>query len=998
MFCDLVGSTSLFAELDPEDISQVLRTYFRCCADRIEAAGGFVAQYQGDGVLGYFGYTQASESSAEQAVRAALEIIEPVSKIPLPRGRQLRARIGISTGLAVVGDRTGEGTRLEQGAVGETLHLAARLQALAGPNEIIIAESTRRLTGRLFGYGDLGKQTLKGFIEPVQLWRVLGSRPTLSQFKARRNPLLTQIVGRDAEISTLLELWRQASAGQGQIASIVGEAGIGKSRLINEFRHRIARGRHLWLEGGGAQSFNNTPFYSIAQMIKRALDPAGRSSAIEFRSRLHRVLEGAGMRAGEILPLIVEMLKLPGSESISPLTMAPGERRDRLFSVVSDWLRRATRRRPVVIAVEDLHWLDPSSLELVGYLVERIKTLPVLMLHSMRPGFRPAWAVSGCSADLNLRRLSDNDLRRIVVKVRRTAALLTNEDVAHVVERAEGVPLFGIELARFVGERHARAADQEIPTTLADLLTARLDQLGPAKPVAQLAAVIGDEIPLKVLEAVSEIPAPRFRLLLRTLIKTGVLQEVKRYPDVHYAFAHSLLREAAYDALLRSQRRELHRRAASVISDKFEEIASSRPELLAHHWTNAGELELGSAAWERAGGFAASRRAFSEAERAYQSAVSALMGLPPSQQRDATELTQRSLLADVLRITRGFSAQQTVEATARARALADRNGDRGQQFVQMWGEWTAASSSGNHIAALKLAHQFYSLALADGGFDSLAHSHMIEMTSRYRVGDLIGAEDYFRRGKDFFAAPEFRRRPGVIAQTYGNAALIAWILDDEAEAQRRIDHALAVACDNDNPYDLAYAECMTAIHLVLLNKLEGAADFARSSIALSDKHTFPQFAAISRVALGRAQAGLGFAAEGTRLMREGLARMAGTSVRVAITRYMTWLAEALLRAGSFNEALVAVEEALQINPQELFFRPETLRSRGEILRRIGELGEAERDFLEAISLANRMGARRFRDRATSSLQRLLQGDAAAAGGIAGAGSFVGNATLSPTSL
>src|SRR6266851_5357624 len=956
MFCDLVGSTSLFAELDPEDISQVLRTYFRCCADRIEAAGGFVAQYQGDGVLGYFGYTQASESSAEQAVRAALEIIEPVSKIPLPRGRQLRARIGISTGLAVVGDRTGEGTRLEQGAVGETLHLAARLQALAGPNEIIIAESTRRLTGRLFGYGDLGKQTLKGFIEPVQLWRVLGSRPTLSQFKARRNPLLTQIVGRDAEISTLLELWRQASAGQGQIASIVGEAGIGKSRLINEFRHRIARGRHLWLEGGGAQSFNNTPFYSIAQMIKRALDPAGRSSAIEFRSRLHRVLEGAGMRAGEILPLIVEMLKLPGSESISPLTMAPGERRDRLFSVVSDRLRRATRRRPVVIAVEDLHWLDPSSLELVGYLVERIKTLPVLMLHSMRPGFRPAWAVSGCSADLNLRRLSDNDLRRIVVKVRRTAALLTNEDVAHVVERAEGVPLFGIELARFVGEQHARAADQEIPTTLADLLTARLDQLGPAKPVAQLAAVIGDEIPLKVLEAVSEIPAPRFRLLLRTLIKTGVLQEVKRYPDVHYAFAHSLLREAAYDALLRSQRRELHRRAASVISDKFEEIASSRPELLAHHWTNAGELELGSAAWERAGGFAASRRAFSEAERAYQSAVSALMGLPPSQQRDATELSQRSLLADVLRITRGFSAQQTVEATARARALAD------------------------------------------GGFDSLAHSHMIEMTSRYRVGDLIGAEDYFRRGKDFFAAPEFRRRPGVIAQTYGNAALIAWILDDEAEAQRRIDHALAVACDNDNPYDLAYAECMTAIHLVLLNKLEGAADFARSSIALSDKHTFPQFAAISRVALGRAQAGLGFAAEGTRLMREGLARMAGTSVRVAITRYMTWLAEALLRAGSFNEALVAVEEALQINPQELFFRPETLRSRGEILRRIGELGEAERDFLEAISLANRMGARRFRDRATSSLQRLLQGDAAAAGGIAGAGSFVGNATLSPTSL
>jgi class 3 adenylate cyclase/tetratricopeptide (TPR) repeat protein len=972
MFCDLVGSTALFAQLDPEEISQILRLYLRCCAERIEAAGGFVAQFQGDGVLGYFGYTQASENNAEQAVRAALEIIEMAPKFEVPRSGQLRVRIGISSGLAVVGDPSGEGTRLEQGAVGETLHLAARLQAVASPNEIVIANSTRRLTGSLFRYRDLGKLTLKGFVEPVQVWRVLGPRPNLSQFKARRNPLLTEIVGRDAEIETLLQLWRRAVAGQGQSVGIVGEAGIGKSRLISEFRHRIRRERHIWLEGGGAPSFMNTPFYAIAQAIKLALDPVQRALPLEFRSRLERALEGAGLRASEISPLIVEMLDLPGAESFSTLSVAPTEWRNRLFSAVMDWVHGTAQHRPLAIAIEDLHWLDPSSLELVGYLVERIRTLPVLMLHSMRPGFRPASLVPDYSTHLYLSRVANDDLRRIITKVQPTAVSLTDEDVEHVLRRAEGVPLFGIELARFVGEQHARTTYPEIPATLSDLLAARLDQLGPAKSVAQIAAAIGSEIPLRVLEAVADISLPRLRARLKTLRQSGVLQEENRYPNVIYKFTHALLRDAAYDALLKSRRRELHRRIATAIAERFSTFAASRPEFLAYHWTNAGEFELGSAAWEQAGDFAASRRAFTEAERAYQNAITGLMNVPPSHERDPKELRLRSSLADALRITHGFSAQETIEATVQARALADRNGDRAQQFLQMWGAWTAASSSGNHAAAITLANEFYRLALADGNPDRLAHGHMIQMTSRYRVGDLIGAEDHFRRGEAFFAAPEFWQRPGLIAQTYGNAALIAWILDDEAEAQQRVNHALAVARAKDNPYDLAYAECMTAIHLVLLNRFEAAAEFARSSIVLSDKHTFPQFAAISRVALGRAQARLGFAAEGTTLMREGLARMAGTSVRVAITRYMTWLAEELLRASSFNEALVAAEDALQINPQELFFRPETLRLRGEILIHTGRLDEAERDFLEAISLANRMGAKRFRDRATASLQQLLR--------------------------
>ena len=976
MFCDLVESTSLFAELDPEEIREILRVYLRRCTELIETFGGFVAQYQGDGLLGYFGYTEASENNAERAVRAALEILGTVRGISLPQGRHLRARVGISTGLAIVGASVGRGTRLEQGAVGETLHLAARVQSVAQPEEIVIADSTRRLAGGSFTYRDAGRRSLRGFAEPVQLWRVLGSRTNLSQFRARLQPLLTPIIGRDAEIASLLNNWRQVGRNSGRIVRIIGDAGIGKSRLINEFRHRLTRERHLWLEGGGAQSFTHAPFHAVTQMIKRTLDPVGRASITQLRSRIERALNDVGMRVDDVVPPIAEILGLLSPDAVSLQTISPRERRLAVFEVLFEWLRRLAQRRPVIIALEDVHWVDPSSLELAQYLIDRIDALPVLVIYSVRSNSGSPPLAHAPSANLSLQPLSDEDLRQIVTGVRRTAALLTDEDVAHAVTLAEGVPLFAIELARFIGEQRARVGDKEIPATLADLLAARLDQLGSARHLAQVAAVIGDQVPLKALETVAGLPSRHFRSGLQALSKSGVLL-AKKQPYVHYVFTHALLRQVAYDTLLRSRRRELHRRAAVIISENFSEIANSRPELLAHHWTRGGELELGISEWKRAGDIATSRRAFREAEQLYQNGIAALLELPTSSERDVEELTLRSLLADVFRITRGFSARETVEATARARALADRRGDRAHQLLQMWGEWTAASSAGNMIAALKLAHQLYALSLAEGSLSSLAHGHMIEMTSRYRVGDLAGAEDYFRRGEEVFVTPEFRQRAGVIAQTYGNAAMIAWLRGDDAEAQRRIDYALTISRDNNNPYDLAYAQAMAAIHLAMLDDFEAAASLAQEGILLSDRHTFPQFGAISRIALGRARARRGFAVDGMALIRDGLARMSAASMRVAITRYTTWLAEELLHAGSASEALIAVEQALQVNPQEIFFRPETLRVRGEISLQLGLLNASEQDILEAMKLANQMGARRLRDRATSSLQRLLQQSPAA---------------------
>ena len=979
LFCDLIGSPALHAQLDPEEAYELLRSFQQCCAEQVQLAGGFAAQFQADGIVSYFGYTQASESDAERAVRAGLALVDLVPKLSRTQKVSLQVRIGIATGLVIAGDPSGEGTRLEQAAVGETLHLAARLQAQAQGNQIFVSETTRRLAGGVFGYQDLGKRVLKGFPQPVQIWRVLRARPLVTQFRARRAQVLTRIVGREDEIDLMLRAWARVGAGQGQMITIVGEAGIGKSHLIREFRHRIAKSEHFWLEGGGAQFFCNTPFHSTSQMIRRMLDPSGRASPSELRSRLQRALEESGVAAGGALPLLAGLLDLPAEEGAAPDLLPPDQKRAALLAAIVNWIRGGARLRPLVIVLEDLHWVDASSLELVGDALSRIGSAPVLMLLSARPQFRPSWAASPRARELRLAPLADGEIRGIITQLETAGPFLTEDETSRVAERSGGVPLFAIELTRLIVEQRATGGNRQIPASLSDLLTARLDQLGDAKDVAELAAVIGNEIPLAVLEAVSGAPPASLHARLSMLKKHRVLHEQERTSERSYAFTHALLREAAYHAIPKGRRRDLHRRVASVIADKPGAPAAFRPELAAYHWTNAADWDQAAAAWQKAGDFASARTAFKEAEQAYQNALAALIQLPASSARDSRELTLQSLLAGALRITRGFSAPETRNATERARALADMNGDRAEQLRQGWGAWAAASSGGDYGAGLALADQLHRLALAGGTAENLANAHMMQMTSRYRIGDLVGAEERFLRGEEFFADPAFQRRPDLVAQTYGNAALIIWTLNDDLAAQRRVDHMLAIARERGDPYGLAYAHLMAAIHAILAERCLDAAEFAANCINLCGEYGFGQFVAASHAALGRAKTGLGLAEEGAKLLSEGVAGMLVGPVRVGVTMHLTWLAEAHIRTGSIPQAGVAAEEALRINPQELFMRPELLRIRGEIRGRLGMFAEAEHDFLSAIELANRMGAKRFTQRATIGLQDLLRARASGAG-------------------
>jgi tetratricopeptide (TPR) repeat protein len=560
---------------------------------------------------------------------------------------------------------------------------------------------------------------------------------------------------------------------------------------------------------------------------------------------------------------------------------------------------------------------------------------------------------------------------------------LPPQELSRVIQRAGGVPLFGVELAHLVREQRAAAGtqtgpeDAQVPGSLADLLMARLDQLGPAKGLAQLASVIGTDVPRTMLLALSDMPEGALRAGIATLRQHGILSATDRHRGI-YAFRHAMLRDAAYGSLPKSRRRDLHRSVAAAIRDAAGGQAASKAEILAYHWSNAGEPDAAIAAWTEAGQYASERRAFVEAESAYGAALAALRQQPDSTERDHRELQLLGLYAHVLRITQGLSAPRTLETTARARALADARGDSEQQLLQAWATWAAASSGGDFDTGLVLARQFEQLAFANGQPRHLAAAHMMLMTSKFRVGDIGGAEEAFQRGSAYFDEAAFHAQPGWIAQTFGNAAMIAWTLGDEAEAQRRIGAALFTGRGDDNPFDTVYGQTMHTAYLNLVGRYAEAARHAADSIALCEKYGIAQFTASTRVILGRAKVGLGAVEEGIALIRDGIAEMQAKRIRVAMTRYVTWLAEGCLAAGNVADALAAADESLTVNPREFFYRPESMRVRGLIALRAGRFDEAERDLLDAVQLARRMGAVRHAERAQDSLRSLRQGRGARA--------------------
>ena len=635
MFSDLVGSTALSARMDPEDLREVISAYQKCVAETVGRFGGFVAKYMGDGVLVYFGYPQAHEDDAERAVRAGLELIAAASS--LKTHAALQTRVGIATGLVVVGDLIGSGASQEQAIVGETPNLAARLQTMAESNSVVIAESTRRLLGNLFELEELGAKNLKGVEGPVRAWAALRPASVESRFEAMHASALTELVGREEELELLLRRWSRAKTGEGQVVLLSGEPGIGKSRLTAALLERIAAEPHTRLRYFCSPQHTDSALYPIISQMERASGFTHNDTAQAKLDKLDALLALSSTKRNDVA-LLAEMLSLPNDGRYPALELAPQQRRQRTIEALTAQMEALSRQRPVLMIFEDAHWADPTSLEAFSRAVDRTRTLGVLLIVTYRSDFEPPWIGRPHVTALTLNRLGERDIAAIIDGVTGNKSLPSSirQDI---VERTDGIPLFVEEMTKAVleagGEEGAERAVAGIPSssiavpaTLHASLMARLDRLGPAKEVSQIGAAIGREFSYTLLEAVAGKPKAELALALDRLVAAGLLFRQGLPPQATYLFKHALVQDAAYGTLLREPRRALHARIAETIESRFVEIAESQPELLARHYTEAGLIEKAVSLWGKAGQRSLERSATLEAVAQLTRALDQIAALP----------------------------------------------------------------------------------------------------------------------------------------------------------------------------------------------------------------------------------------------------------------------------------------------------------------------------------------------------------------------------------
>jgi len=887
-------------------------------------------------------------------------------------------RVGIDSGSVVVGAGAGK----QADVFGDTPNIAARVQAAAEPGTVLITAATHRLVSGLFVVEERGAQTLRGIVQPLDLYRVIrpsGMRGRFAATAAVRG--MTRFINREEELRLLMNRWERAREGEGQVVTIVGEAGIGKSRLVQHFQQEIAADPHTWLECTTAAFFQNTPFYAVTEMLQQTFHWHTNQNPERRLAALEASLELAGLKLEEAVPLIASLLQLPLGAKYPPLSMVPEHQRRRLLATVVAWTIGFAKAQPLVMATEDLHWADPSTLELIQLAVEQCATAPLMLLHTTRPEFHIQWPLRAYHTQITLNRLSARNVRIMVGQVAAQNAL-SEDIISAVVERTRGVPLFVEELTRAVLERSGVSA-REIPVTLHDSLMARLDRLGPAKEILQVGAVIGSEFSYALLHAVHPIPEEALQHALLNLSDSELLYVRGIAPDATYLFKHALIRDAAYEALLKSRRKELHRLVARAINERFPALKDAQPEVLARHWTEAGEIEPAIGEWSTAGTAAWARSAFEEAGESYRQALALIELVPESPERDLQESHLWQSLFGCLNVTKGYAAPETMSASERAAAFAEKSGNLAQLVSSLSSRATTTVLSGDLVVGSRLAARAFELAVREGSRNSLASVEPMNLIAHYWSGNFATAEEHFATASALYQDPSIRQsQTNNPIAVFAYASWNAWTLG-RADLARKREAEMMEALDGNRPYDLAWSGYYAAHLKLFMRENVRSAALAEQALELSVKHQFPYTGAASRCVLGHARAQLGHADEGTALIRDGIANLVESGARLLIGNFTTYLAMAQQRQGFLREALETVEQALQANPDILAYRPEMFRLRGALRLELGQTEMAESDFRGALALAQRLGAKAWEFRTTMSLARLLvsQGDRAQARGM-----------------
>ena len=985
MFSDLVGSTALSARMDPEDLREVISAYQKCVAETVQRFGGFVAKYMGDGVLVYFGYPQAHEDDAERAVRSGLALIEAVGK--LGSVELLQARIGVGTGVVVVGDLVGSGDAQERGVVGETPNVAARLQAGATSGTIAIDTTTRRLLGGLFEYRDLGGIEAKGFASRVQAYEVVRPSMVESRFEALRTAT-TPLVGRDEEIALLMRRWAQAKAGDGCVVLISGEPGIGKSRIAEAMHERLDAEPHTRLRFFCSPYHQDSALYPAIAQLERAAGFRREDTAEQRLTKLEALLAQATNDVSGVAPLFADLLSIPTGIRYPALTLTPQKRKEKTLAGLIAQVEGLSAREPVLMVYEDVHWSDPTTRESLDLLVDRVPRLRLLVIITFRPEFKPPWVGRPHVMLLSLNRLPPRQRAEMIVHVTGGKAL-PKEIVDQIIERTDGVPLFVEELTKSVvesglvteaGDHYAVAgpsAPLAIPTTLHASLLARLDRLAPTREVTQIGAALGRSFSHELISTVAGMPQQQVDDALAQLVRAELIFRRGTPPDAEYTFKHALVQDAAYSTLLRGRRQQLHGRIATTLEGQFPEIVQTEPELLARHCAEAGLAERAVSYLLKAGQQAIARGAMTEAVTQLRKGLDLLSGVGDGAARQQQELDLQITLGHALMGAKGLGAPEPGEVFVRARQLCEQL-DRPQQLgTVLTGQWifrlvrAELGQSEHHAAEVR--------NLGEARNDEMwtcFGSSFSGMTCHF-LGKFIEARDYLENALSLWD-PTFRRFSASPDDPYVQLLITLsrtlLYLGHVDQARLRRVEALTEA-RRLSPYTLIFALCHAWYGDWASEGLKSAPTMLRSAdevLAISSEQGFPMWFGVGNIMRGWCLGAVGQTAEGIPLLLQGLADLRATGCSVLLPFFLTTFAEVYGMAAQPEEGLDRLAEAAKLveTTQERWIEAEMHRLRGTLLLSMHEHAAAEDSYHRALAVARQQQTKFWELRASMSMARL----------------------------
>ncbi|GLS19923.1 adenylate cyclase [Labrys miyagiensis] len=984
LFVDIVGSTALATRMDPEDLREILRSFQRCCREAIEKYDGYIARYVGDGLLSYFGFPVAHEDDPERAVNAALCVLASVSSLSFAHNTHVQIRCGIATGLVIVGDLIGEGPNSEFALVGEAPNLAARLQEHAGPNQILLAEQTRSLIGESFELTDLGDRSVHGYDKPVRAWRVIRPNVVGSRFAAYRAAQLSPFVGRERELATLMERYERARSGDGQILGICGEPGIGKSRLVAHFSDRLKGDPHRILLFQCSPYHRSSPWYPVSRFIEIAAKLDRTVSNDRKLPKLEAWLKGTcGGAWRECVPFLAASMSLPNPERYPALDLAQKPQKTQALLSLLDLLRKDSARQPVVLIVEDLQWIDPSSLELLTLLAHDLRDLRVLTILTYRPQFVFPFGSRQSFASFVLNPLEKDEAIQLVQSLTPDNSLPSTM-IERIVRKTDGIPLFVEEVTKVVLQDADTSQDvatiparrvRSVPETLHDSLMARLDQVAPIKAVAQIAAVIGREFTASLLKAVAPLSAQAVKEAIAGLSRVGLLFETGQEAGETFAFKHALLRDAAYASLLHVERFKLHVRIAESLRQDFANLAETTPELIAHHYAQGEEYWQAANYWLKAGTQASKRSAFIEAIAHLQSALGVFHHLPENADRDALELKIQNSLANALIAAKGYGAGETIQAFKRARQLCERDPNGSTILAVLNGLVGIHYMRGEFEQARSVAQDLLQRAQDQQNATAMLMGYRILGMSRFAMGELREAKLDLEKAISLYDpdihAPLVLIYPHdfkATSQVY--LGLILVLLGDIDNGLGHCHEALDYAEKLNHSHTRCYVLAFVAGCYLVAGKAALAFPIAEQTIALATDSEFPQWVAGGFMVRGWARLELGRLEGAVEDIRNSIRGLEQTGRLVWSQFAHLLLARGLAETGQHAAAMELIEDIVEQigNSEGRWYAAEVRRLRADLLAAAeAPPPDVEADYETAIAIAAEQGVLIWHLRALNAL-------------------------------